>query len=363
MVQSNHSETTGDKQKLDPRHPDNDCGGDLKTDVFAHTDFKKSFTQFHEVDYTQDHQFRRRVILEKYPEVRKLYGNEPMTFVWSVLMVAFQFTAAYYCSKIESSFWYWMAVYWISGTVSHSLHVMMHDTTHDLCFKSRTLNNLTAIMINLGQGVPSSISFKRYHSDHHAYMGVSGVDPDLPSPWEIKCGRFRIFKVIWMMSMPFFYAIRPLLFQPKNPSFWEFLNFICVVSSNYLVFKYWGLAGFMYIVVGNIFGMSLHPSGSHLIAEHLEFFQGLETYSYYGFYNFFLFNVGYHREHHDFPQVAWSRLPEVTKTCPEYYNLPSHFNYLAVFWYFLVDPKMGPWSRIVRSKDVLLKSGDSKKTQ
>ena len=39
--------------------------------------------------------------------------------------------------------------------------------------------------------------------------------------------------------------------------------------------------------------------------------QGQETYSYYGSMNQLTYNVGFHNEHHDFPQIPHTRLYRV----------------------------------------------------
>jgi sphingolipid delta-4 desaturase len=87
----------------------------------------------------------------------------------------------------------------------------------------------------------------------------------------------------------------------------------------------------------------------HLIAEHYMFARGQETYSYYGPLNLLSYNVGYHNEHHDFPQIPQTRLHKLRAIAPEYYDgLYAHTSWCWVLWRFLVDPSMGPWSRMHR---------------
>ncbi|PJF33151.1 MAG: hypothetical protein CUN57_02905, partial [Phototrophicales bacterium] len=86
----------------------------------------------------------------------------------------------------------------------------------------------------------------------------------------------------------------------------------------------------------------------HFISEHFVWFKGYETFSYYGPLNLLAFNVGYHNEHHDFPRIAGSKLPQLKKMAPEFYNsLPHHKSWLYLFWRFVTDPTIGPWSRVV----------------
>jgi len=117
---------------------------------------------------------------------------------------------------------------------------------------------------------------------------------------------------------------------------------------------FWGAKSFFYLFGGTLLGMGLHPAAGHFIAEHYEFETNAETYSYYGPMNIFAVNVGYHNEHHDFPRVPWTKLPEVKRLAPEFYDhLPHHTSYIWVIYQYITNPNVGPYSRVKRSVKAL----------
>ena len=65
----------------------------------------------------------------------------------------------------------------------------------------------------------------------------------------------------------------------------------------------------------------------------------------------FVYNVGYHNEHHDFPKVPGSRLHKIREIAPEFYNnLKYHTSWTKVIADYILDPSMGPFSRTMRKK-------------
>jgi sphingolipid delta-4 desaturase len=158
-----------------------------------------------------------------------------------------------------------------------------------------------------------------------------------------------------------------------------------------------------YLVIGTLLGMGVHPTAYHFISEHCVFAEGFETYSYYGYLNAIMYllpngvfvysvqpntcvpvsfptprslsspstcfslhppmtpplilhslkryNVGYHNEHHDFPNVPGSRLYRVKELAPEFYDtLPSHTSWLKVYVDYITRPEISPYSRVKREK-------------
>ena len=127
------------------------------------------------------------------------------------------------------------------------------------------------------------------------------------------------------------------------------VNWIMVMASNAAVLHFLGIKSLVYLFAGSILGGGIHPLAGHLIAEHYMFEKGQETYSYYGPLNLLSYNVGYHNEHHDFPQIPHTRLYRLKEIAPEFYvNLYQHSSWIWVIYKFITDRKMGPWSRMHR---------------
>jgi len=290
------------------------------------------------------------LILEAHPEIKNLFGPEILTFPITVGIVLLQFSMAYF---LRDAHWGLVLLlsYIIGGTANHSLQMAGHELSHNLCFTTIIYNKFLAVFANFPTGVPSAISFQKYHMEHHQYQGVDGVDTDVPTMWEVRTFNNALKKMLWVLLQPFAYGIRPLVVKPKQPGGWETTNLVVQMAVNVAVIHFWGVRSFIYLLAGTFLGMGLHPAAGHFIAEHYEFVPGFETYSYYGPINWVNFNVGYHYEHHDFPKIAWSNLRKVRKIAPEFYDrLPFHTSYLKVFYDYIFNPRISPASRVKRAK-------------
>jgi sphingolipid delta-4 desaturase len=321
--------------------------------MFMGKTYVREFT-WQETD--EPHATRRREIIEKYPQIRSLFVKEPLTAVVVMFIFVTQMTIAYY---IRDASWavYLLVAYAYGGTVNHTLQLAVHDLSHNLAFDSVAANRICSMFANLVTGFPSGMTFIRYHMDHHRFQGVDGWDTDVPTKFEVNTFTNALLKTLWVILQPAFYGIRPMLVKPQTPNLWELANQVVQISFDLAILYFWGLNSLAYFLIGTLLGLGLHPCAGHFIAEHYEFTKGSETYSYYGPLNFFNLNVGYHYEHHDFPKVPWTKLPEVSKIAPEYYDtLPHYDSYLKVFWKYIMDPTVGPHSRIKRKTTKALES-------
>jgi len=301
----------------------------------------------------EPHATRRKEMRKKYgKKISALEGIDPTIKYWVFAVFFIQMSCCYYTTQMSDSWLlYFATMYIVGGTLSNTCGLSLHEISHGLAFKNRKLNTLFGIFANLPLGIPISVSFRRYHLEHHTFQGEALVDSDIPSEWELRCFNNSFMKILWVIFNPVFYAIRPLFILPKTPGKLEVVNVIVQLAFDAVIWYFWGLKATLYFVFSTLLGLGLHPLAGHFIAEHYTFIKGQETYSYYGPLNFLMFNVGYHNEHHDFPRVPGSRLPALRALAPEYYDtLPHHMSYVQVLYNYIFDPEIGPWSRIKRQQ-------------
>ncbi|GAA5954156.1 hypothetical protein JCM3765_005307 [Sporobolomyces pararoseus] len=296
----------------------------------------------------EPHRSRRKAIMKAHPEVTKLMGHEPLT-KWVVLLVTFiQLGTAFYLRNTPFfSLKFWILAYIIGGTANQNTFLAVHEITHNLAFRGVRPNRLFAIFANLPIGVPFAMMFKRYHIEHHKFLGEDGIDTDIPSRLELLVLRNVLGKAFFCTFQIFFYALRPGFIRYQAPTRWIFFNIATQLTFNTIVVQTLGWNSMLYFLLSSHMAGSLHPCAGHFIAEHY-LFDGhdQETWSYYGPLNVLAYNVGYHNEHHDFPSVPWTRLPQLRKLASEFYDpLPQHSSWPGVTFRFIFDSKIGMWSR------------------
>lgn len=219
---------------------------------------------------------------------------------------------------------------------------------------------------------------------------MAGLDTDLPTAFEAFLLDSLLGKAFFCTFQIFFYALRPMFIYSPPFTYIHFLNLITQFAFDYALVRFCGSAQPLYYLLWSSFlAGSLHPCAGHFIAEHY-FFSRVktggtesiaelkaksaggdqtnnksassgsplddslvppETYSYYGPLNILTYNVGLHNEHHDFPAIPWTRLPELHRIAREFYEpLPSHRSWIWVIWTFIMDKDVGMWCRVKRAQ-------------
>ncbi|MBS1558537.1 MAG: fatty acid desaturase [Bacteroidetes bacterium] len=321
-------------------------------------------TTFRFSEQPEPHRVRTLQILKQHPDVKKLMGKNPLT-IFAILGLVGGMVALSYGVK-DSPWWVvFLVAYCVGAFFNHSLFVMIHECSHHLLFKNKSLNNLASILANLPHIMPSAMSFARYHIKHHSFQGVHELDADLPDYWEAKLFKNSFLgKAIWLLFFPVFQVIRTFRLKEIRPvDGWIVTNIIIQIAFDVALWILWGPKAFFFMLISFFFSVGLHPLGARWIQEHyLTLSETQETYSYYGPLNTVAFNVGYHNEHHDFPSIPWNRLPQLKKGAPVFYDtLQSHQSWTKLFFRFLLDKDISLYSRITRAERGKVKLTDESK--
>jgi sphingolipid 4-desaturase/C4-monooxygenase len=309
-------------------------------------------TSFTWSDECEPHKMRTKTIIKEHPEIRALIGRNPYTFLIILLCVSIQITLAWVLVDVA---WWWsiIAAYFIGAFACHTLYVCIHECSHNLVFKNRTLNIISSMIANLPMLFPSAVSFTKYHLKHHSYQGVEELDADMPYRWEAKLiNNSTLGKAIWLLLYPIFQTIRPArLKEIKLIDTWTIINLLVQVVFTATIIWLLGAKALIFLVLSLFFSVGLHPLGARWVQEHfLTHGDHQETKSYYGRLNVVNLNVGYHNEHHDFPSIPWNKLPKLKKLADNYYEtLGYHRSYTQLLFQFLFNKNISVYSRTARS--------------
>jgi sphingolipid delta-4 desaturase len=307
----------------------------------------------------EPHAKRRAEILKKYPGIKTLYGPEWRTKYIVAATVALQVGMAVLVRE-WSWFWFVVAAYVVGATANHSLFLAIHELSHGLGAKAAWGSKVQGLLANLPIGAPYCMAFKPHHMYHHRNQGTHEHDADIPTAaegWLISTTAtcyldHCVRKALFMFFQIAAYAFRPLILNPNllPPANWLALNWVVQFSFDAALVYAFGPMTMLYFGLSTFFAGSIHPTAGHFISEHYVMDGKAETYSYYGPLNYLTYNVGYHNEHHDFPNVAWSNLPKVRAMAPEYYNdLPQCSSWPGVIARYIFDDSISPFSRVKKS--------------
>ncbi len=319
------------------------------------------------------HRDRARRMLRDHPEIRDLMGREPMTAVWCVLYAACQVGLAAWAAF--QPLWVLVLVAYVVGSyLNICLFNLAHDCNHSLVFRRRNWNRWLFTLTSLPMMLPGHHSWWIEHHVHHNSLG-SRKDFIVRRRQLLVMTRSRvlffitrgpIYTALSWLSSPLLHPYSAVLvvtqilrsalgllmylgdclrgrFTPSRAT-------LAVLGDEHLVTGYrryrlqrWAVAyaalsfvmmgvllavggwkSLLYLMLAQVFMTGfLHPWMFGLILSNSHF-HGQEKYqpssSYYGWLNAITFNFGLHTEHHDLATIPWSRLGELRRIAPEYYD-------------------------------------------
>merc|ERR1712178_30808 len=214
-------------------------------------------------DGPEPHAERKKEILKKYPEIKKLMIHEPRTKWMAFATVALQVFMAWLTLE-----WSWapylLAIYLVGATANHSLFLAIHEISHDLGASKKAdiawrANQFLAMFANCPIAIAYSVTFRPYHMEHHRYQGDHGVDTDIPLPFEgymITDTSFGyvdhcLRKAVFMFCQIFAYAFRPMLVKPQlvPHNRWLVVNWTIVLSFDFMMVYWLGPMSMLYFLL------------------------------------------------------------------------------------------------------------------
>ena len=259
-------------------------------------------------------------------------GAEPRLALVSVTAVLTQLYLGY---LLRAASWaaVLLAAYLVGGSLWLLQFTLQHDAQHRNVFGPRwpLLNDALAWLLGAPALVPYRFGRRQKHLAHHRHLGEPGRDADRPSDRQVALSRRRGGRLLFLLVAPLASRARQLR-RPADAAQTMLLTAGALLLG--------GPRTVAYLALGPLLGRTLHPFGAALLCSH-SYGPGNQavTYSYRGPLNWLFLNTGYHIEHHDFPSIPCSRLAQVTRLAPEFYDhLPRVDSWFTCMVNFVTGP-------------------------
>jgi sphingolipid delta-4 desaturase len=308
----------------------------------------------------------RKDILRAHPQLRALSGPDWRTALFVPVLLVLHWGIAWAVSD-SNLLVVFLAAFFLGQFVIHAAGALVHETAHRLIFRGDKAKlafdlGLETILGSFGK----QLTYQHEHlSSHHPYMGDYERDYEHEDLCAFKAremlveGQPRLQRVLTVATLvvhllPFGFIISDEIFprlyerltgrvsrdrqrqigSTRAPAWQRRLFIGWSIGVNLVLLAAFGWLGWLYhnwalsIFLGKCGISNLGQS----LSEHPGDDEEVPTRSTYGWVNRLFFNTGYHNEHHTFPNVPWTRLPELTKTAPEAFTARSDRSYLGCWW-------------------------------
>lgn len=288
------------------------------------------------------HDARRGRIRRAHPEIRDLYGHDPRTQFAVIGTVGAHFLVAGALSG--AGILPWLGATLVVGpALAHAIGVLIHEATHNLVARGPRANKIWGLILNLPLGAPAAVDFRAQHLLHHRHLGEGdsedGKDTQAPTLKEdawVGVSAWR--KIVSFTVGRFHWPGRPANAVPFDS--WRIVNWVSSFGAVALVGVTWGAGPALYLLCSSLLAFGPHTFGARRLSEHLPVHRDQPTNSYYGPLNWLSFNVGYHVEHHDFPNVSWTRVRKLKSLArDEYEGLFAFHSWTRLVIDYFFDPR------------------------
>ena len=311
------------------------------------------------------HNDLRRAAIAAHPTLKEISGSDWRTVFALPIILAAHWGMAWAVSDAPIWVIFVAAFFW--GQIAiHAAGSLVHETAHKLIFRA----DRPKLLFDLGlewilSSYAKQLTYQHEHiTSHHPFIGDYERDYEhedicaFQSRMQLRhdnpvVQHFLTALTLFIHLLPLGFVIGDEVLPRLNkwlsgrpqkdperdvrstqPKPWEVRLFIAVsLVSNLVLLAVLGPWALLY----HLWALSLFLGkfGIWNLGQSLSEHEGTNdeapSRSTYSWINIPLFNTGYHNEHHTFPNVAWTRLPVLTRTAPEVFNVRAEKSYFG-YW-------------------------------